>query len=156
MGRRIIIGSAVFSDSGMAPENVNWLFGYNDTIIRNNRTVESNNMFYCLTSNITSAGVNEFKVKCVKLYCLKSGIVTIGSVNVSGSSSSLDTSYNYNVVRGFNVVVLREPITVSSTKSIGFTGNEILTFGSNGGWTFKRVGVTNYYEDYFSVDFGTY
>jgi hypothetical protein len=95
----------------------------------------------------------------VKLYAATAGTINICKVSASGTSSILTTE-SHAVEEGINIIHLSNPITLSSTISIGFAGGGIVSmYNYQGvdpiGWEISRVGTdTEYPNIYFPIDFG--
>ena len=159
MGSKLIIKNADFSENGIVTGTLVWYLGYDESYMNADSPFSSTNRFYIIPSEITANNLDGKEVSYVKVYAKISGSIKISQVNVSGSSASAGTEYNYLVNEGINIIKLTEPITLSTTKSIGFIGMNILSFwpenASSVGWEFKRTGATTGYGTRkIVIDFG--
>lgn len=159
MGKRIIFKGENFSANAMPVKDPTWYLNYDESRMQGNTVISGTNTFFLKVTNIASLGLTDKEVQYVKLYAASAGTINICKVSASGTSSILTTE-SRTVGKGMNIIHLSMPIVLSSTISIGFSGNGII--GINGfeavdpiGWNISRVGVdTEYPTVLFPIDLG--
>lgn len=146
MGKRLIFKNVDFSADSFIVKNPTWYLGYTDEQLVGNNQVSGSNNFYFKNADITANNLNGKVVQFIKIYARSSGTLTISYIKSSGTGSVL-SSENHTVVQGVNVIQLVTPITLSTTRSIGFIGNGITPMWNNAeyGMHFSRVGYTTDY-----------
>ncbi len=159
MGKRIIFKGENFSANAMPIKDPTWYLNYDESRMEGNTTITGTNTFFMKVDNISSLGLTGKEVQYVKLYAATAGTINICKVSASGTSSILTTE-SHTVEEGINIIHLSNPVTLSSTISIGFAGGGIVSmYNYQGvdpiGWEISRVGTdTEYPNIYFPIDFG--
>lgn len=150
MGKKLIVKDVDYSTNGIT---IQWLLRLTDEDVVGNNKVATADVWYVKTEEVAAKGLLGNTISYIKLYMVSAGTIQIGSVT-NGSTWS---GNSYNVSAGVNVIQLVTPITFSSTRSIGFSGNGMIRMWNQGekGWLFsKRNASTSYAPKTMPIDFG--
>lgn len=138
--------------------DITWMFNFTDEQMTNQtQAMSSDNIFYTTADSIAEYNLAGHTINYLKFYAKAAGTISISKVKINGSNATNGSSFDYRVTQGITEIELFEPITLSSTNSIGFKGRDILGFnlaGATYGWNWKRVGVTTTYNHYVAIDLG--
>jgi hypothetical protein len=155
MGKKLVVKGANFSINGIPGIVITWVFGYTDSQLVGARGGFISKDTYCLAPEDISSHSGE-EIRFIKCYAATSGTISISECNINGSTPTISRTESHAVVRGTNIVALNTPITLSSSKTIGVSGKDILTFNSTGGtgWRFHNASSASIAGGAIPIDFG--
>ena len=150
MGKKLIVKDVDYSTNGIT---IQWEFGLSDEDVVGNQQVSTTDVWYIKPEEIENNNLAGKTISYIKAYFPSAGTVSIGSVT-NGSTWS---GSSYSVTQGVNIIQLNTPVTLSSTRSIGVSGQNMIRMWSDGrkGWLFnKRSASTSYAPKTMPIDFG--
>ena len=129
MGKSLILKDTDFSDNALP--KITWFVELTDANLVGNTAFATNYKARMVSDELTRTGLKGKTINVIKVYATTAGVIKVGNASFA-STPVFSNVQTYNVVQGYNTIVLTTPLSFSSSLSFYIENeNACLTYTSN-------------------------